>query len=103
MAEIKLAARELGFLTYHNLYAPGSDPGFPDLTICGPMDCPVATTLFYEVKGPRGKPSERQLQWLATLTAAGHIARLVYEADLGVVYDDLAEAYARALNMRQRG
>jgi len=102
MAEIKRAAQELGFLAYHNLYSVGSDPGFPDLTISGPIDWPTAT-MFYEVKGPRGKPTDRQLLWLATLHAQGFIARLVREENVGDVYDDLATAYARALERRQRG
>lgn len=99
---IKHAARELGFAYYHTRNSFASDSGFPDIVIAGPIECPVVT-LFYETKGPKGKVTPAQEMWLRLLSLSGQIARLVREADLGEVYDDLAMAYARSLEMRQRG
>jgi|SRR5215510_3224636 len=100
-ATIKQSASGLGFLCYHTRYSPGSDPGFPDLCITGPLDYPTFTG-FYEVKGPRGVVSAKQQQWIDTLGAAGQIARIVWEADLGTVMDDLEAAFRASLDLRQR-
>jgi hypothetical protein len=35
--------------------------------------------------------------WIDTLIAAGQIARIVFEADLPTVYDDVEAAFARHL------
>lgn len=59
---VKDAARVHGWLTYHNLDARGSDPGFPDLVLVRP---PVV--LFVELKTERGRVRPEQQTWIDKL------------------------------------
>lgn len=59
----------LGYCHYHNLYAPGSDPGFPDLVLV--RELPDPRVVFAELKGVRGVVSERQRAWIEILRGAG--------------------------------
>lgn len=93
LRSIKLTAKQLGFAFYHTRNSFASDEGFPDIAIAGPIGSLAPTTLFYETKGPRGKVTDKQAMWLDLLSASGLIARLVYEADLPYVYEDLERAY----------
>jgi hypothetical protein len=79
---IKDSAEGLGLTYYHTRNSFGSDKGFPDIVVSGPVD---------------------QLMWLGLLSASGLIARLIYEADLPLVYDDLEAAFAKHLKALRRG
>ena len=100
---IKDSAEALGLVYYHTRNSFGSDKGFPDIVVSGPVGSPAPSTMFYETKGPRGKVSDDQLMWLGLLSASGLIARLIYEADLPLVYDDLEAAFAKHLKALGRG
>lgn len=91
LAGIKAAARATGFETFHNLYSPGSDPGFPDLIVVG-----FGEIRAYELKGPKGRVSDRQLDWIRELNAAGVPARVVWPEDYDGVIAELGEIYERA-------
>lgn len=105
---IKLSAEDLSFLFYHTHTSMHSSKGFPDVCIAGPLGSNAPSVLYYEVKTPVRKVTPEQLAWMITLRNAGLVARIVYEhehllpgkypafeATLGDVYDDLAEAYQR--------
>lgn len=66
---------------YHNLYAVGSDPGYPDLTLLHP-DLGV---LWLEVKGVRGRPSAEQVGWLRDIRRAGFHGYVVFPRDIEIV------------------
>lgn len=66
MAGLTDAAERLGFLCYHALYSPGSDRGYPDVTIVG-----HGAVLAFEVKGPRGRLTAEQSDWLGAFASAG--------------------------------
>lgn len=74
-------ARILGWRTYHNLYAIGSDPGYPDLTLVHPQ----YGVLWLELKGSKGRVSPAQEAWIADLRAAGQQAHIVYPGDFDAV------------------
>lgn len=82
LANIKAAAKEWGWLAFHNRYSIGSDPGWPDLVLVKD-----GLLLAWEVKGNRGKLSPAQEAWLASLAQVpGVDARVVREADLEECY-----------------
>jgi hypothetical protein len=65
---------------YHNLYAVGSDSGFPDLVMVKPG---VRNgMLFLEVKGPKGKISNEQRDWVDDIRSTGCHAHIVFPEDL---------------------
>ena len=88
---IVLAAKQLGFLCYHSAYSIGSEPGFPDLTIVG-----KGRLWMLELKGPKGRVSERQEAWIETLCQAGIDARIIWPADYDAVMAELMQAYEEA-------
>jgi hypothetical protein len=94
---IRDTAESLGMLAYHTRNSFGSDRGFPDLVVAGPVGSSAPSVMYYETKGPRGVVSSDQQMWIDTLIAAGQIARIVFEADLPTVYDDVEAAFARHL------
>jgi len=94
---IKDTAEALGMLFYHTRNSFGSDRGFPDVVIAGPVNSPDPSVMFYETKGPRGVVSDMQQLWIDILTLAGFTARIVFEADLPTVYADVEAAFARHL------
>lgn len=53
---------------YHQMYAIGSDPGWPDLVLPKPPRLIIA-----ELKRENGKATERQQEWLDTLAACKSI------------------------------
>lgn len=61
LAFVKQAARAFGFRCFHNLYAVGSDRGFPDLVMLNPR---TGRLVIAELKGPRGRLHPEQLAWL---------------------------------------
>jgi hypothetical protein len=58
-------ARTLGWMTYHTHDSRRSNPGFPDLVLVRDR------VIFAELKTERGKLTDDQWSWLATLRAAG--------------------------------
>lgn len=66
------AVRALGGRSYHNLYAVGSDSGYPDMTVV----LPDGRIYWFEAKGPRGRVSPDQVEWLERL--ADHRAFVVW-------------------------
>jgi hypothetical protein len=52
--------KQLGFDTFHNRYAIGSDPGFPD--IVGVSDDGMMVAI--ECKGPKGRLRFGQSRWI---------------------------------------
>ena len=94
MAGIIQAARTLGYMVYHTHDARSSEPGFPDLMVCG-----HGKLFIWELKTARGKLREStttkrgrylpsQLDWLNAFAEAGIDARVIRPAD----YDDALEA-----------
>lgn len=90
-------ARRYGWTSYHTLYSPGSDKGYPDLTLVRPGFDP----LWIEVKGPKGKISNEQIAWLATIndTRSG-LAIVAWPQDLEAVGELLA---GREVNLYEDG
>lgn len=97
---IKETATALSFAFYHTRNSFGSDEGFPDIVVAGPIASAAPSVLFYETKGPRGKVTPKQELWLSLLQGAGCTARLIYEDDLPTVYADIEHAYQRHLDAR---
>ena len=73
----------LGWRSYHTRYSPGSDAGYPDLTLVHP----VHGLLWLELKGGvrSSHPSVEQVAWLRALRDARQHAYLVHPADIEVV------------------
>jgi hypothetical protein len=94
MRNLKLVAKGLGYKVYHNLYAIGSDRGYPDLHFVG-----YSLSLFLETKGPKWKISTEQEAWIADLqeltplTNGVVIASFAWPRDYGQVCDLLQERY----------
>jgi len=65
MAGVKRAARDLGWLTYHNLDARGSDAGFPDMVLVR-----RERLVFVECKRRNTKLRPEQEKWLEALSKA---------------------------------
>lgn len=85
-SEIVKRARARGWRCYHTHDSRRSPEGFPDLVLAHDE----RGVLFLELKSPLGKATKPQLDWLATLTAAGQEARVVRPADLEWVDEALA-------------
>lgn len=60
------AAGLLGWRHFHDTFAIGSDPGFPDLILCRPP-----RLLAIELKRDGKRPSQAQAVWLEDLGACG--------------------------------
>lgn len=58
-------AKQQHFLVYHTFLSKWSEAGFPDLCLVRER------VIWVELKSERGKLSERQMEWLETLKAAG--------------------------------
>ncbi|MGB3330227.1 MAG: VRR-NUC domain-containing protein [Thermomicrobiales bacterium] len=87
-SQIVSMATSLGWtMRFHNVYAIGSDQGYPDLTLVHP----VKGVVWIEVKGPKPTIYQRQVEWLETLQEAGQAAYLVYPED----YDAVARLLQR--------
>lgn len=102
------AATSLGFLAYHTRNSFGSDKGFPDIVVSGPIDYPVAL-FFYETKGPRGIVEPEQQLWLDVLDAIGMSfgtgmfrAALITLDNERSVYDDLEAAFQLSVLKRSQ-
>jgi Holliday junction resolvase len=73
-------AQQRGWLAYRTYDSRRSAPGFPDLVLVR-----GEVTIFAELKNVKGKLTEDQEQWSATLLAAGQNWYLWRPADLGDV------------------
>jgi hypothetical protein len=72
---VRQAARLLGWRCYHTWNSIHSERGFPDLVLCKPP-----RLLVIELKGPRGKVTGDQQDWLNDLAACG-ISTAVWRPD----------------------
>lgn len=63
---IEQAMDLFGLLWHHETDSRKSKAGFPDYCIVGPYG-----VLFLEIKGDKGKPSPKQLEWIEMLSGAG--------------------------------
>lgn len=71
------AATLTGWLHYHTHDSRRSPAGFPDLVLAHP----TKGVLFLECKRQKGEASPAQLEWIATLKAAGQCAEIVKPID----------------------
>lgn len=62
-------ARYLGLLVFHPYDSRRSEPGWPDLVICGPRG-----VIYRELKTTKGRLSPAQRKWLSALNQAGQDA-----------------------------
>lgn len=81
-------AKSLGWLAYHTHDSRRSQKGFPDLTLVHEKQ---RRLLFWELKSQKGRATPEQKVWMATLTAAGHVATIIRPSDWadGVVEKEL--------------
>lgn len=91
-------AANLGWVRhYHNLYAVGSDRGYPDLTLVHPRHGVV----WLEVKGgTRCTIYRKQLDWIEDLWAAGQHAYIVKPKDYDLVQSVLRGEVPRPVDGR---
>jgi hypothetical protein len=76
----------------HIPYSADMPQGFPDLTLVR-SDQRAPDIVFFEIKGPRGKVKQNQLDWLADLRASAHHAYLVQPKDWPVIVDILRNVW----------
>jgi hypothetical protein len=82
---IKAAALECGYKYYHTQVSLYSARGFPDLVMVR-----NGRLLLWELKGPHGKPTPAQLEWIEALKQVpGVDARIVTPDDLDNAYQAL--------------
>jgi len=65
LAYVRELARQNGYLVYHTYDSRRSEEGFPDVVLCSLS--PGRPLVFAELKSARGKPTMKQLTWLAAL------------------------------------
>ncbi len=82
-ATLMKAARDCGYLAYHTWRSFHSPAGFPDCVFVKPGRLIIA-----ELKGPKGKVSPAQQEWLDTLRQVTGIEVYLWRED------DLEEAYS---------
>ncbi len=86
LSTVRDACRWSGLLCYHPFDSRRSEPGYPDVTVCGPSG-----VLWRELKSSKGRLTAEQRQWLDRLTAAGADAAVWRPADWPArVLDELA-------------
>lgn len=75
-------AAVLGYVhQYHTWLSARSAPGFPDLVLCRPGDeRRVGRLVLIEVKGPRGKLTDEQREWLAALASVPGVSAYCWRA-----------------------
>lgn len=88
LEQVRKACRMLGLHTYHTHDSRRSEPGFPDLVICGDNG-----VLYRELKTQKGRLTGPQNYWLERLTRAGQDAAVWRPTHLlsGVIVDQLKE------------
>lgn len=67
-AAVMDCAQVLGWFAFHPWISVNSNGGYPDTTLVHPRQ---KRLLWAELKGPRGKVSDAQLEWGAAIEAAG--------------------------------
>lgn len=68
----------LGWKVHHETFSMGTKPGWPDLTLCHDAH----GLLFLELKGPRGRTTDAQVEWIEALRRAGQRAYIVRPTDI---------------------
>jgi len=63
---VRDACKWSGLLVYHTHCSRRSEPGYPDVTVCGPSG-----VIFRELKAERGRLTPDQRTWLDRLRQAG--------------------------------
>ena len=76
----------------HIPYSAGMPVGFPDIMLVR-TDPRAPDIVFFEIKGPRGKVKQQQLDWLEDLRASAHHAYLVQPKDWPVIVDILRNVW----------
>ena len=66
-ALVKGAAGAFGYRFYHPYLSIHSEKGFPDCTMVKELGDGGTRLLFAELKSEKGKPTEKQLEWLDLL------------------------------------
>ena len=93
-AGIVEAAQLAGWLCYHTRDSRGSAAGFPDLVLVRPPEM-----LFLELKGPGGRVSDEQAEWIEALQGCDQLhAAVLWPAG----YDALLSHLARPLRRTER-
>jgi len=69
LAQVRKAAKVLGWATYHTHNSQKSEAGFPDLVLTR-----RPRVIFAELKADRGKLTDAQRAWLDELRACGQEA-----------------------------
>ena len=88
MAAYERAAKECEWLVFHNLYAVGSDFGYPDLVMLRD-EYQVAA----ELKSEKGRLTPEQQAWLTAYAGVGAIACLWRPSMLQEIYEFLAQPH----------
>lgn len=94
MKNLKLVAKSLDYKVFHNVYAVGSDKGYPDLHFLG-----NGLSLYLETKGPKWKIYPEQEAWierlqsLYDLTNGVVVASFAWPRDYAKVCDLLETCY----------
>jgi hypothetical protein len=79
LAQVRLLASDLGWMTYHTHDSRRSESGFPDLVLISPQQGRI---LFRELKKMKGRVSADQKVFLEALTAVGQDAGVWRPDDL---------------------
>lgn len=80
--QITKLAKMFGWRWLYYPYSLGADAGYPDLTLVSP----AFEKLWIETKGPKGKISDAQRQWLADINAGPTgLAIVAFPGDLEAV------------------
>lgn len=92
LRQVREYARLMGWKCYHHPYSLGADPGFPDLVLVRER------VVFAELKGPRGKMSPAQWDWIDALHAAKAEVYIWRPEDWEQVREVLGPRYERGSN-----
>jgi len=79
-------ARILGYMAYFSWTSIHSPRGFPDLVLCNPEQKRI---IYAELKSEKGKPTEKQVEWLNALDACGQEVYLWRPSNFEVIVEIL--------------
>jgi spermidine/putrescine-binding protein len=96
LAQVRQLARLHGWRVFHAYDPILTDPGFPDLVLVRER------VIFAELKGPRGRVSERQWEWIDALMAAGAEVYIWHPDDIDEVIETLREHRPTARKITRR-
>ena len=71
------ALRLYGWRTYHTWNSSNSTKGFPDIVAIHPSGRGIA----WEIKGPKGRVTREQQEWINLFKATGFDARVIFPRD----------------------